>query len=243
MRKIIAICIIVLFAMSIYADDACYNMYIGALKAYNSGDYIEAQRKFIIVAQTCGDYQEVYKKLRDCNTKLKEKQTASANEISTLKENNRKLTEQYNKKNAECEKSLQKSAMQIRGLEIKLKKDSVQLDSVSEVLKNTETKLDSAEKNIQRLKQDSALLRQELDSVTNLIDSLQNKLDRWKTKKDTVKDDDAKLNTENSIEIQKTEGEDKVSRKKNGRLREKIRLPRSRKSRQKLNKNKKSNLI
>mgnify|MGYP003307656302 CR=1 FL=1 len=229
--------------MSIYADDACYNMYIGALKAYNSGDYIEAQRKFIIVAQTCGDYQEVYKKLRDCNTKLKEKQTAYANEISTLKENNRKLTEQYSKKEAE-NKDLRKTyAVKITGLDNQLNVKSHQLDSVSEVLKNTETKLDSAEKNIQRLKQDSALLRQELDSVTHLKDSLQKKLDWWKIKKDTVKDDDKKLNEEILTKSQKDKDKDKGSEKKRKKSQEKNPTPAKQDEPSEVEQEQKSNLI
>lgn len=214
MKRIIITILGIFVIANAFAQDLCAEKYKQALSLYASGRYVEAQQLFIVVAQSCGNYVEVYKKLKDCNTKIKEKQTASANEISTLKENNRKLTGQYNKKEAEYNDLQKASATKIAGLENQLNVKSHQLDSVSEALKSTETKLGSAEKNIQRLKQDSALLRQELDSVTHLKDSLQNKLDWWKIRKDTVKDVDAKLNTETSIELQKTEGEDKGSMKK-----------------------------
>lgn len=216
MKRII-ITVLGLFVLAtISAQDLCAEKYKQALSLYASGRYVEAQQLFIVVAQSCGNYVEVYKKLKDCNAKIKEKQTAYANEISTLKEKNKKLTEQYNAKKSEYSDSQRRSAIRIDGFKTKIKMDSIQLDSVSEVLKSTETKLYSAEKNIQRLKQDSALLRQELDSVTHLKDSLQNKLDWWKIKKNTVRDDGAKLNTENSIEFQNTEVEDNGSRNTEG---------------------------
>lgn len=213
MRKIITIFITILFAMAMYADDACYSVYLNALRAYNSGDYIEAQRKFILVAQTCGDYQEVYKKLRDCNTKLKEKQTASANEISTLKENNRKLTEQYNAKKSEYSDLQRQSATRIAGLEKIIEKDSIRLDSVNNVLNATKTELNGTRNRIQRLERDSAFLRYELDSMTHIKDSLQNKLEWWKIKRDTVTDDDKKLNEETLTKSQKDKDKDKGSEK------------------------------
>ena len=101
MKKLFFLFVVILPSV-IYSQDACYNVYKTALQEYNKGNYTEAQRKFLVVAQTCGNYSEVWTKLKDCNQKLAEVQKQQAQKITKLTNDNNTLTQQ--KKGTEQER-------------------------------------------------------------------------------------------------------------------------------------------
>lgn len=84
MKKIILL-FVVLTPFFINAQDACYNVYKNALQEYIKGRYTEAQQKFLVVAQTCGDYSDVWQKLKECNKKIADLQTKQTSEIQNLR--------------------------------------------------------------------------------------------------------------------------------------------------------------
>lgn len=47
----------------------CQDAYMAALQKYKNKNYVEAQRELIIVAQSCGDYSDVWKILKSATRK------------------------------------------------------------------------------------------------------------------------------------------------------------------------------
>jgi len=84
MKKILLILVVCLPVFA-FADD-CANAYKAGLDLYKQGKYAEAQVKFIAVAKICGDYSDVWNKLKSCNQKMSEKQSQQAAQIVSLKE-------------------------------------------------------------------------------------------------------------------------------------------------------------
>ena len=128
MKKYILLLITTLICCGGYAQDACSKTYMEALQAYQKGDYVDAQRLLIIVAQTCGDYSDVWKKLRDCNKKIADKQSRQAAEISTLKSEKQQIEALKRKAETDHNNDMRNAALQIRNAEtlIRLKSDTIQ---------------------------------------------------------------------------------------------------------------------
>jgi len=98
-----------LLPLLLQSQEACNNVYKAAMQEYNKGNYTEAQRKFLVVAQTCGNYSEVWAKLKDCNQKLAEQQKQQSQKITKLTNDNSTLAEL--KKKAEGERDAVKNEL------------------------------------------------------------------------------------------------------------------------------------
>lgn len=122
-RKItIFLLAVVISPLFLHAQDACYNKYSAALADYKAGRYAEAQKKFISVANVCGDYSEVYEKLQDCNNqmvqaqkKLQEENTQLRTEIDNLKSKNKQLEKQKITADKEKKAAETKYSEEVRG--------------------------------------------------------------------------------------------------------------------------------
>lgn len=150
MRKLY-IFFLLFFPSFIYSQDACYNTYKAALQEYNKGNYAEAQRKFLVVAQSCGDYSDVWKNLKKCNEKIVEVQTQQTNEIKTLKSANQQLKTH----NGELESD-----------NVQLKK--YKTDAASQKA--------NADENIKKLRSDTAKLKKEIVRLQRENNSLRDTL-------------------------------------------------------------------
>ena len=82
MKKIFLL--LVCLPIYVLADD-CANAYKAGSDLYKHGKYAEAQVKFIAVAKVCGEYADVWDKIKSCNQKLAEKQTEQAKQLASLK--------------------------------------------------------------------------------------------------------------------------------------------------------------
>lgn len=103
MRKLYVILIMLLLPYCSVAQNDCSSNYGSALADFKAGKYAEAQKKFITIANVCGDYSEVYKKLRECNSqmvqaqnKLQTESKQLREEIDRLKAQNKKLNDEKN---------------------------------------------------------------------------------------------------------------------------------------------------
>lgn len=101
MKKYCLIILILMICCVCNAQNACQNAYVSALQKYKNGNYVEAQRELVNVAQTCGNYSDVWKILKDCNKKLSDRQTQQADEIKQLKDEIQRLTSQNKKLESE----------------------------------------------------------------------------------------------------------------------------------------------
>lgn len=129
MKKVILVLITILLGTFSYAQDACYKIYMEGLQEYNKGHYIEAQRKFVIVAQTCGDYSDVWNKLKSCNKIIAEKQSQQINLITSLKSEKQEIEAAKKKAESAYTNDMLNAAKQIKNAEtlIRLKSDTIQM--------------------------------------------------------------------------------------------------------------------
>lgn len=135
MKKSIITLLVSLFCFICEAQDACNKAYITALQEYKKGNYTEAQRKLVVIAQTCGDYSDVWNKLKDCNALLAKQQTQQANKISLLEKNNAQL--EKDKKKLEADTSMLSRA------KVKAEKDNASLRKCKGVLSQDTARLQS----------------------------------------------------------------------------------------------------
>jgi chromosome segregation ATPase len=155
-----------------FADD-CSNAYMEGVRLYKSGKYAEAQQKFIAVAKECGNYSDVFKMLKDCNTKLFESLNESANEkkrlatqISNYKNENQQLVSTKNKLDADLK---EKTDL--------INQSSRKLLTLQSDLKVTQEALDLANGIIEQLRSDTSNLHTEISERVNQYDSLKTALD------------------------------------------------------------------
>ena len=153
------------------ADD-CSNAYMEGVRLYKSGKYAEAQQKFIAVAKECGNYSDVFKMLKDCNTKLFESLNESANEkkrlatqICNYKNENQQLVSTKNKLDADLK---EKTDL--------INQSSRKLLTLQSDLKVTQEALDLANGIIEQLRSDTSILHIELSGWENKCDSLKTAL-------------------------------------------------------------------
>lgn len=193
MKKFIYI-FIFCFSSFCYAQDACYNIYREALQEYNKGNYSEAQRKLVIVAQTCGDYSDVWNKLKSCNKKILEKQNLQATEITILKNEKQKLETEKKKsdeKLIQIEALKNKAAMQLD----QLRKDTTALNKrYSEI----QQELITSQNNMINLGKDLDCVRKELKTATDSIQVLLTKINNNTTKGKGEKKDKKKAEVQAS---------------------------------------------
>ena len=187
MKKIILL-FGVLLPTVIYSQDACYNVYKTALQEFNKGNYAEAQRKFLVVAKTCGDYSDVWKKLKDCNQKLADIQALQVTEITSLKAGKKKLTEDVEhekEKNSKQTVELSKAAVQLQAL----KNDTVRKNKEITEGKKQLSELQNKVSNMQHAK-DS--IQATLDSALVQISILQEEINNYSKKKENSKKNEKK---------------------------------------------------
>ena len=163
MKRTIIIVLSLIMCFICKAQDACYNIYVEALQEYNKGNYLEAQRRLVVVAQTCGDYSDVWNKLKNCNKKLAEQQSQ---QVSSLSNEKQQLEAELKKSESENNKKLADAIGQTHYYkeQCKGKTDSLQL----QVQMNL-TLRDSVEK-----------LNLRLDSITRLLDSANSQIKKAK---------------------------------------------------------------
>lgn len=186
MKKLLFTLIVLILSTIGYAQDACYTIYMEALQEYNKGHYVEAQRKFVIVAQTCGDYSDIWNKLKSCNKILADKQSQQANLVTNLKTEKQQLEAAKKKTETTHLNEMHNAAVQIKNAEtlIRYKSDTIQMqrrwnlvwrDSVMKVNK----RLDS--------------LQLELDSVHAQVISLQAEINERTARDRNNRKNDKKL--------------------------------------------------
>ena len=180
MKRSVIIVLSLIMCFICKAQDACYNIYVEALQEYNKGNYLEAQRRLVVVAQTCGDYSDVWNKLKNCNKKLAEQQSQ---QVSSLSNEKQQLEAELKKSEAENNKKLADAIGQTQYYkeQCKLKADSIQMQ-----LKGNLVWRDSVRN-----------LNQRIDSITRLLDSANSQIKKVKqqnmpNKADSGKDGSSK---------------------------------------------------
>lgn len=190
MKRIFIISFSLIVFSNLFAQDLCLEKIKDGISKYNAGKYIEAQQAFISVAQACGNYGDVYTKLRNCNDKIKQQQTANRTEISSLKTQNKSLSEQLSSLKSEHSELLRVSASKVATLE-------GQVTKTKEQLEKTNSNLASANSTIVGLRKDTASLHLQLDSLINRADSLQNSLNKQQHRSGVIVRDNKDKNKEN----------------------------------------------
>ena len=166
-----------------FAQETCSKTYMEALQAYQKGNYVEAQRLFTIVAQTCGDYSDVWKKMRECNKVIAEKHNRMAAEISSLKTEKKQLTSEKEKKESELKRQIAELRGEVLGQNKALKQrdDSIALlNSSLDMLNDSISSLKSQQHNLS-LQIDSLVF--ERDSINSLYILEKEKSNKKKDKK------------------------------------------------------------
>ena len=143
MKKIILLYAVFL-SSAIYSQNACNNVYKTALQEFNKENYAEAQRKFLVVAKTCGDYSDVWNKLKNCNQKLADIQAQQVTEITSLKSEKKKLTEDIERereKNSKQNVELSKAAAQLLTLRNDMANKNKEISNYKNKLAELENKI------------------------------------------------------------------------------------------------------
>ena len=157
MRKSILI-VFIFFVCFQCAAQNCQEAYMSALQKYKNKKYVEAQRELIIVAQSCGDYSDVWKILKECNKKISEIQIQQTSEIQNLKEENKKHVKQ--KEGLESEK-------------IQLTKEKS--DAIGQVAKLNEAN-GKLRQDISNLQKDTAGLKREIVNLKDTVRMLRDEV-------------------------------------------------------------------
>lgn len=129
MKKCLLLVVLLLFYSTGFSQDACSKAYSEALQSFGKGNYEDAQRKFLAVAQTCTNYTDVWKYLSECNKKIADKQKKQAFQMDALKNEYQQLEAEKKKADTECNNNLANAAVQVRRAEniVKLKSDTIQM--------------------------------------------------------------------------------------------------------------------
>lgn len=159
MKKCLLLVVLLLFYSTGFSQDACSKAYSEALKSFGKGNYEDAQRKFLAVAQTCTNYTDVWKYLSECNKKIADKQKKEALQMDALKKKYQQLEADKKEADIEYRNSMSNAAKQITNAKtlIGLKSDTIQIwrDSVIKVnrrLDSISLLLDTANLQIDSLK-------------------------------------------------------------------------------------------
>ena len=84
MRRGLLLIVLCTSSIMLFAEDIFLKKYEQAKLEYKNGNYAEAQRKFISIAEVNGNYLDVWDKIKECNLKIAEKQNRQAKEIRSL---------------------------------------------------------------------------------------------------------------------------------------------------------------
>lgn len=160
MKKCLLLVVLLLFYSTGFSQDACSKAYSEALQSFGKGNYEDAQRKFLAVAQTCTNYTDVWKYLSECNKKIADKQKKQALQMDALKNEYQQLEAEKKKADTECNNNLAKAAVQVR-----LKSDTIQMQRKWNLVWR-----DSVMK-----------VNRRLDSISLLLDTANLKIDSLKT--------------------------------------------------------------
>lgn len=231
MKKNILLSLLTFVCSIAISQDACYNSYMEALQDYNKGNYQDAQRKFVVVAQTCGDYSDVWNKLKNCNRQLSEKQQQQSSQITNLRSEKQQL--ETDKKKAETE---------LKSKEDLLIQNKAMLSLTQNNLKNLQSTFKLAYDTIELLRTDTAALHREIaewvqkedalktaleecvnDTVASNSDirSLKSKLRKEESEKAKVEKQRADLEKENEkLQQQVNELQEEIKASKNATVKE-----------------------
>lgn len=167
MKKCLLLVVLLLFYSTGFSQDACSKAYSEALQSFGKGNYEDAQRKFLAVAQTCTNYTDVWKYLSECNKKIADKQKKQALQMDALKNEYQQLEAEKKKADTECNNNLANAAVQVRRAEniVKLKSDTIQMQRKWNLVWR-----DSVMK-----------VNRRLDSISLLLDTANLKIDSLKT--------------------------------------------------------------
>lgn len=160
MKKFFLSYIILLCSAFCYSQDACYTIYMEALHEYNNGNYTEAQRKFVIVAQNCGDYSEVWNMLKSCNSKIAERQKHQAAQIVSLRQENSQLV----KETENCKTN-------VVAIKNELSEHKGYVIGQKNVIKQYDDSIKSLNYQLQQRQYSIVILNNTLDSLTTLLDT------------------------------------------------------------------------
>lgn len=160
MKKCLLLVVLLLFYSTGFSQDACSKAYSEALQSFGKGNYEDAQRKFLAVAQTCTNYTDVWKYLSECNKKIADKQKKQALQMDALKNEYQQLEAEKKKADTECNNNLVKAAVIV-----KLKSDTIQMQRKWNLVWR-----DSVMK-----------VNRRLDSISLLLDTANLKIDSLKT--------------------------------------------------------------
>ena len=204
MKKNFLIIVIISFFCFV-CNAQCQKNYEEALKNYKAGDYIKAQREMVVVVQSCGDWSDAWKVIKNCNKKLEEKQQKQHEQISTLQDVNRKLVKDTARLQSDIRKlrsnttSLATAAGQVQSLqnEIDSQKKTIQSQNdtiaardqeiaqlrqrIAEMEKAPSTPTDpNASDNQEHLAQEVAALNNSMENVQSGINQIQNAVNQLK---------------------------------------------------------------
>lgn len=160
--------ILVCLPILAFADD-CANAYKAGSDLYKQGKYAEAQSKFIAVAKICGDYADVWDKIKSCNQKLSEKQSQQASQITSLKAEIKQLSQADKTNDGASSAVLGKEAMSIvKNIdnikeEAKQSKEQLQVANDSIIVLNNMLK--DANAGVEQLRKDIESLNQRIDEL------------------------------------------------------------------------------
>lgn len=167
MKKCLLLVVLLLFYSTGFSQDACSKAYSEALQSFGKGNYEDAQRKFLAVAQTCTNYTDVWKYLSECNKKIADKQKKQAFQMDALKNEYQQLEAEKKKADTECNNNLANAAVQVRRAEniVKLKSDTIQM-----------------QRKWNLVWRDSVIkVNRRLDSISQLLDTANLQIDSLKT--------------------------------------------------------------
>lgn len=166
MRKSLLLVILSFCCFAGFSQDACSKAYSEALQSFGKGNYEDAQRKFIAVAQTCTNFTDVWKYLTECNKKILEKQKQQAMLISTLNKEKEQLG------------ATKDSIESVLNANCKMLSESVgRIKNIQTELENAQESLRAALSDINSLRKDTTEMFSEIRSLKEEKDNLQTKLE------------------------------------------------------------------
>ena len=104
MKRGLLLSVLCTLSVMLLAEDIFLKKYEQAKSELKKGNYVEAQRKFISIAEANGKYLDVWDKIKECNKKIADKQSHQLREISSLKAEKEQLSNANAKSEAEWNK-------------------------------------------------------------------------------------------------------------------------------------------
>ena len=163
--------ILVCLPILVFADD-CANAYKAGLDLYKHGQYVEAQAKFIAVAKICGDYADIWNKLKSCNQKLSEKQSQQASQIKSLKA---EITQKEQMTGKSSTSTLGLEALKnIDSINVQAQQSKAQLKVAKDSIATLNSMLNETNAVIEKLRKEVESLNQQIDELMKTASAKEN---------------------------------------------------------------------